>query len=93
MLNSLNLFPAFPREFDPADPTPLRGSFSKLSDDAEVPAHRVVWYASPQAGVSRIPSSAPPSHRHHATHAAGRPRPPVCGKLGRFGPFAFANLA
>lgn len=50
MLDSLNLDPVFPREYDPADPAPLLGSFSKLPDDMEVPAHRVVWYASPQEG-------------------------------------------
>ena len=49
MLDSLNLVPVFPREYDPADPTPLLGSFSKLPDNEEVPNHRVVWYASPQA--------------------------------------------
>lgn len=52
MLDSLNFEPAFPREYDPADPRPLLGSFSKLPEDAAVPDHRVVWYASPQpAGV------------------------------------------
>ena len=50
MLDSLNWVPVFPREFDPADPAPLLGSFSKLPDGKETPAHRVVWYASPQAG-------------------------------------------
>jgi len=48
MLDSLNLVPVFPREYDPSDPVPLLGSFSKLPDDMEVPDHRVVWYASPQ---------------------------------------------
>lgn len=48
MLDSLNLVPVFPREYDPADPAPLLGNFSKLPEDMEVPPHRVVWYASPQ---------------------------------------------
>jgi len=50
MLDSLNLVPEFPRGYDPADPAPLLGNFSKLPEDVEVPAHRVVWYASPQPG-------------------------------------------